>query len=394
MPSRTEDGVRPGSPVHRPDSLRILARERVQRESILGHPDPLAQHPVYYVPSARRLSASFSNAEPPSSRPTVATSSLTASKTTSTLPVPTNHQEVSRKVVPSTATTYTTASATRQQAKGNENISPNVSQTSLSTKHKDSIELAAAKLHQKTKMRTAGTIPKSRTMNVFSNLTSSISRASIPNFSRTTSTSSAAESDSGASLSSRPSTANVRPEIINPRQIHTAQPSAYWTGRFMALQDRFHSEMLLPDNLTTLVNAHAHRSIVPRPKLPSHGLATSFTNPNLASYAKSCKQTSSSSTTASPNTTGQLNARNSIDAEMLENEENRCRRVFLHLEALCTTSEAKRSLHAWQQSYARRTGKEEFLPRGGSMDDKGWMGRLLGRNGAQGAKRSSLASVA
>jgi len=37
---------------------------------------------------------------------------------------------------------------------------------------------------------------------------------------------------------------------------------------------------------------------------------------------------------------------------------------------LCATNEAKKSLRDWQQAYAREVGKEELLPRGGSMVDK------------------------
>ncbi|KAJ1337806.1 hypothetical protein MN608_00662 [Microdochium nivale] len=61
----------------------------------------------------------------------------------------------------------------------------------------------------------------------------------------------------------------------------------------------------------------------------------------------------------------------------LEDEDVRCRRVFQHLETMCKTSEARKSLRAWQQAYARRVGKENLLPAGGSMEDRGWVGRLL-----------------
>ena len=68
-------------------------------------------------------------------------------------------------------------------------------------------------------------------------------------------------------------------------------------------------------------------------------------------------------------------------------EDNRARRVFLHLEALCVTNEAKKSLHTWQHSYARRMGKECLLPRGEAS--KGWVGRLLGKND-HGGKRGHM----
>ncbi|KXJ97278.1 hypothetical protein Micbo1qcDRAFT_156108, partial [Microdochium bolleyi] len=67
----------------------------------------------------------------------------------------------------------------------------------------------------------------------------------------------------------------------------------------------------------------------------------------------------------------------SSEVPVLEDEDVRCRRVFRHLESLCMTSEARKSLQTWQQAYARRTGKERLLPSGGSMEDRGWVGRLL-----------------
>lgn len=57
------------------------------------------------------------------------------------------------------------------------------------------------------------------------------------------------------------------------------------------------------------------------------------------------------------------------DATALTDDDNRCRRVFLHLEATCTTDEARNSLYAWQQDHARKTNREVLLPRGGTMHD-------------------------
>lgn len=55
------------------------------------------------------------------------------------------------------------------------------------------------------------------------------------------------------------------------------------------------------------------------------------------------------------------------DATALTDDDNRCRRVFVHLEACCVTDEARNSLYAWQQDYARRTQREVLLPKGGTM---------------------------
>ena len=253
-----------------------------------------------------------------------------------------------------------------------ENIPPNGSKESL-----------------KTKYRPFGSLPKSRTLNVFSNLTASLSRGSLPSFSRTVSSSSVASTNEDTSH--RPRTASTTStrevEVVNPRQVTSAQSGEYWTGRFMALQDRFHSEMLLPENLTTLITAYAERShSSPAPAaLQNTAMPTSSSIPNL-SYPRTRghKHTSSTSSTAS------IRASRELDATLLMDEDNRARRVFLHLEALCITNEAKKSLHTWQYSYARRMGKECLLPKGESS--KGWVGRLLGKHD-YGSKRGNMIGV-
>lgn len=49
-------------------------------------------------------------------------------------------------------------------------------------------------------------------------------------------------------------------------------------------------------------------------------------------------------------------------AARLVDEDDRCRRIFMHLDALCTTSEARSSLQQWQQCYAVRMGKKHLFP--------------------------------
>ena len=75
-------------------------------------------------------------------------------------------------------------------------------------------------------------------------------------------------------------------------------------------------------------------------------------------------------------------------------EENRCSRIFSHLESLCATAEARRSLHEFQLAYARRTGFAGLLPRGARMDDLktgGFVSRLFnGRRSFGMAQRKSL----
>jgi hypothetical protein len=136
--------------------------------------------------------------------------------------------------------------------------------------------------------------------------------------------------------------------VTNTHEINTAQPSEYWSGRFMALHDRFQAEALRPANIAPLIAAHIGRGLMPG--------CTASKGPSY--LVRSVEQRST--------------------VAMLTDETFRCKRVFMYLESLCITTEAKRSLHAWQQAYARRTGNELLLPQGGCMEDKGWAGRFLG----------------
>jgi hypothetical protein len=207
-------------------------------------------------------------------------------------------------------------------------------------------------------------LPKSRTMNILSNITTSISRQSLRP--RDFSSSSAANTSSLA----LPREPTSEP---NHLQVHKAQPSAYWTGRFMALHDKFQAEQLQESSLAFLVAAHATRSlIVPPPRRPHH--------------------LPPSTTTAAVMTVTAMTR----EAELLTDDDNRCHRIFTHLEAMCTTPDARRSLHAFQQAYARRMDKSSLLPRGGSMQDskEGFVYRLFnGRKSLGGIPAKNLGGV-
>lgn len=383
-------------------SPAVSAREIVSEPRVLpDHPDPLGLHPVRKQKSStRQVSASYPTEGPPFCPPVVGTSSLTASTTHTQLPtVYATAVRSTRKLTPTsipdpkalTATSYETATA--RCILHDENIPPSSTTSSLQQEHRYSLDNAVAKLHGQVKIPRLGTIPKSSTLSVISNLTASISRNSLVKASRSSSISSTGDLEVGTSTVSSSLVAFPCTESGNIRQVHTAQSSAYWTGRFMALQDKFRNEMFLPMNMTTLITAHAQRSIAPDciSKTPKY-MPASTSNPNLAhttNRARVRRNSRPMALSSQPQTvTGNLGA------ERLEDEENRTRRVFLHLEALCTTSEARKSLRAWQQAYARRTGKEQLLPRGGTMEDKGWMGRLLGRGNHGQEKRASYTGIA
>jgi hypothetical protein len=135
-------------------------------------------------------------------------------------------------------------------------------------------------------------------------------------------------------------------------------PPAYWLGRFQALHDRFRAENLDTDFLN------------------SPALGQWYTTPIDDAPA-----------------VNDINSPGKSD-ELL------AKKVFIHLEALCTNNEARKNLKAFQQAYARKMDCEALLPVGGTMVDSPSLmakaERLLsgGRKGSFGAsvlrKRSSM----
>ncbi|KAL2128765.1 hypothetical protein VTI74DRAFT_8685 [Chaetomium olivicolor] len=80
----------------------------------------------------------------------------------------------------------------------------------------------------------------------------------------------------------------------NLREITTAMPPQYWAGRFMALQDRFHNELLEPFHLSRMCEVQA----APR-QTSAQASAAAQNNPSTSAYAITrARQASNSSTTA------------------------------------------------------------------------------------------------
>ena len=287
-------------------------------------------------------------------------------------------------------------------------------------------------------------LPKSRTMNVLSSISQSFSRSSITSINRSrdasgssasSGTAAGASGMGGGFRSSRSSLSRANgllgdssrtsqpegpaPGLANPRLIMTAQPSAYWSGRFAALHDRFHSELLSPQYLHTIIEAHAVQASFSEPRIlnnppakiygPSRTQPVYEPNPGapsangpgripLSSTGSAVLQMSRSTSTAdvtpAPEQVPAAVATSSpvprLDLETykrilafkaggLVDDDHRCKRVFIHLESLCVTDEARRSLHAWQQEYARCNKRPALLPRGGTMEDtRGLVSRLFG----------------
>ncbi|RWA08887.1 hypothetical protein EKO27_g6203 [Xylaria grammica] len=347
-----------------------------------------------------------------------ANSALKASHTYSNLPMPTAEYKT-RSSKPSATAAHTTTRAL--SGRNVENIPPSVSTTSVATKKQSTYRSPTPRLVPnpspcKKKAKSRLSISKSRPFNVLSNFTASLSRTSLGQLtssdSRRTSTSSKSTVRRGPtpymnsqSASSTSSQALPTPaiEAPNSRQIHTAQSSAYWAGRFMALQDRFQSETLVPENLTTLVHAHAVRSLLPvtQPSLASSattGCILPAARPKPARPAaestsprkRQQKPEAKAAPTVPRSTTTVARARVRDAAALLVDEDNRCRRIFLHLDALCTTSEARLSLQQWQQAYARRMGKEHLFTMQRKTRELTWVGRLLIGTGGGHSKKGSL----
>jgi hypothetical protein len=89
--------------------------------------------------------------------------------------------------------------------------------------------------------------------------------------------------------------------------------------------------------------------------------------------------------TATTTTTTAAAAAASVTSE--DDDDIRCRRVFLHLDALCMTNVAQASLRGWQISYARKTRREALLPVGAGMADGDNGGEVaVARHRGQGRK--------
>ncbi|KAG6161734.1 hypothetical protein E4U51_006889 [Claviceps purpurea] len=158
------------------------------------------------------------------------------------------------------------------------------------------------------------------------------------------STASTARTPTPHDATSRSAASRPQPDIS---QIDTAQSAEYWCGRFMALQDRFLSDNLDDSSLSqyssradsqwrqTKLVALGHQSLLPSSR-------------NHLTYL------------APSNTTSALTTITYNPRRRLENEDDiRRDRIFSHLESLCVTDEAIRSLRLWQQSYEHRVGSSK-----------------------------------
>jgi hypothetical protein len=219
-------------------------------------------------------------------------------------------------------------------------------------------------------------LPKSRTMGMLSNFSTPFSRHNYSHGdNRLVSMPSKHPADVTAS---DPNYIPLPLFTPNLHQIHTLQANSYWCGRFQALCDRFNDEHLVLN--TDITQQYDTDSSSSPPSAPTPRTEESYVliskpfeekdNNNFPGYGTSVYQK--------------------------EDQDKRNSRAFLHLQSLCTTNEARRSLWEFQLHLARIKGKPNLLPRGGKMvEERGsWFGRvgraIVGGNNTGFKPRSSL----
>ncbi|SPO07354.1 uncharacterized protein DNG_10048 [Cephalotrichum gorgonifer] len=218
-------------------------------------------------------------------------------------------------------------------------------------------------------LRTPLPLPKRPRGTIVRNIKASLSRASLMRSFSGTSTSSAKERSPGfrseidAGMGIRDEEVEEDGGAHDMRYVYGAQPSEYWTGRFVSLSDKLflqqaESLALAPSTPDRL--APPTKGITPDNITNAANLPTSSTMPSLPL----------------PSAPKDPSSKDRVEA-LLDGEE-RSRLVFEELEALCRTPEALRSLAEWREGYARKFDKPGLLP-GGSG---GLLGRLR-RGGAQ-----------
>lgn len=325
---------------------------------------------------SRRISASFLNTEPPSSSPTVVGSEVSAVSrmqgkysSKESLGRKAGLFSLSTRSLLKQSSKYTLV-ARLESDEDTKNIPPFYRQQD---EKKSAIPRSMSKL------------PKSRTMMVLHELKKSFSRPSLAAVRSINSSYKQSPQNhpvfgkfdnSEPSISTSPSSQTTLtsfsllercptpPPVPSIRHIGTAQSSEYWSGRFMALQDRFSSENLTKASLSSSSSKIEDRW---QTRLPVSGRQSLTTSQNRLTYL-------APSNTTSALTTITYNPRLRPPED---GEDVKCKRIFSHLESLCTTSEAKLSLHSWQQAYARRHKRPRLLPEGGCMHEKGRKNGIL-----------------
>ncbi|KAI3548714.1 hypothetical protein CSPX01_02737 [Colletotrichum filicis] len=330
-------------------ALTQCERLHSQENQLISPSETAAQLSMARSHGVRRLSASFTTGGPLSSNPTIASFPVMAIKNTTHLRGP-PHTSVPPEIERGAEETIESSGGNSPELGGRQ-------------KQSRSPECGIEKQR----------LPKSRTFTVLSNLTASLSRTSLASFTgsdrkASLQTVASRKTSSSSTLTTSIPTRTPTPMSpeVNPLIITTAQPSAYWSGRFMSLQDRFQGESLQEQTLSIFVTAHASKASIlaqQRAAYQGRGNLPLSTTTALDRYGTAAIQ----------------------EAKRLSDEDNCSLRIFLHLQALCGTPEAQKSLHAWQEAYARRMGRSKLLPEG-MNSDRGFVARLF--SGSGGGRRS------
>ncbi|KAM0277641.1 hypothetical protein ACHAQH_005669 [Verticillium albo-atrum] len=344
---------------------------------------------------ARRLSASFSNSQLPVGSPVVASENMTATHSTHVIKrKPVGSGVSASKLQPK----FQVGGAVRSSL-GNMKPLPEVpaaknakSRLSLfASKKKDStprlnlkkVSISTPKSAFETEVETATSdikirtiayqhapapkprLTKSRTLAALTNLTASLSRTSLVSDRKVSSSSKASinsiktDSPPPAPLIPFPVLREEPRSPPSPNDVTTAQSSAYWAGRFLALHDRYKSDANLTEAPLRTLLAQAPGRIATRPGLTSSNTTVGLTT--LSAYQPSSIRSLSSGRTHADDDTIAL-------------------AVFCRLMEQCVTAEARESLAEWQLGYARKVGNAKLLPVGKTMGGSGGVvARFLGR---------------
>lgn len=216
--------------------------------------------------------------------------------------------------------------------------------------------------------RRQGGLTKSSTFSVLGTLKSSLSISSLSNLaSSRTSLSSTSSSTylnesagtppkisppprAGFARFSRRSTSGSWGAAGDVRQVDRFMPDAYWSGRFMTLYDRYLNESLTDIFLDdTKVNDPIKFERLD-PHVPE--LIPSPMERSQIEYSGNGR----------PN-----QPKTSSEKDDGEDDTPVCLQSFAQLEAMCLTNDARKSLRAFQQAYARKERREALLPLGGTM---------------------------
>lgn len=211
-------------------------------------------------------------------------------------------------------------------------------------------------------------LPKSKTFAVLSSLSHSFSITSL----------SSNRQVSCPARTGDPTTSEVRYSpphgefTTNVLQVHAAQPSSYWCGRYQALSDRFqHEDAVIRNRYLSTMGEEPITNTYP----PLHEVIKSTPLRQVST------QSSGSSQPIIISRPRRISARSTkvslTFARVMEDDDRRSQRILTYLQELCYTNAARKSFWNWQVDYARAMKNKVLLPHGGRMtDEKGWIGRV------------------